>query len=104
MKSIWVIWPKRKLGGAAILLACLAITLFAVLSLGVEFLSQRTDNEATVINIGLIPGVMAVMSIILGWSAFVVQKDRSIILLVTTLAMSFQTLFVAVFEVLEALL
>lgn len=103
-RAAWTAWPRTKLGWASIVLAVISVALFAGLSLWAEMMSQRLEPSAPVLNIGVIPAVLGLVSIILGWLSLVLRKDRSAILLVVTIMMSLQVLFVIVFEVLEVLL
>ncbi len=52
----------------------------------------------------MVPALLALTSIVLGWIAFASRQDRSYALVTITLALSFQTLVVFMFEVLEVLL
>jgi hypothetical protein len=81
-----------------------AIVLFAVLSLWAEFMSLQPGDTGTAGNIVVVPALLALTSIVLGWIAFASRQDRSYALVTITLALSFQTLVVFMFEVLEVLL
>lgn len=104
MATAWTVGPKTRLGWSSVILAGIALLLFCALSLWVEAMSQSGDTNVTTLNIGIIPAAIGLVSIILGWVAFAARKDRSWLLLVVTIAMSLQALFVVVFEGLEALL
>lgn len=102
MATPWTVGPRTKLGWSAVILAGVALLLFGGLSLWVEAMSQIGSISATTFNIGIVPGVIGLVSIILGWVALAARKDRSGLLLAVTIVMSLQALIVVVFEVLEA--
>lgn len=83
--------------------AGLAVVLFAASSLAVEFMS-RSNAGATAFNIGIVPLVLALISIAIGWIAVAALKDRSAVLLAVAISMSAVVAFVTVFEVLETVL
>lgn len=104
MKAVWKIWPKSRIGWWALGFAVAFAFAFTVISLWVEAMSHQPDTSVTVVNLWLVPATFALVSIILGWIALIQRKDRSVILLVVTIAMSLQALIVAIFEILEILL
>jgi glucose dehydrogenase len=56
------------------------------------------------VNIGVIPYIVGGLSILLGWLAIILRKDRSAVLFAVMIAMTAQALFVVVFEFLEGVL
>lgn len=87
MDEAWKAFPHTKLGWAALAIAGVAIILFAVLSLWAEFMSQQPGDTGTAGNIAVVPALLALTSIVLGWIAFAARQDRSYVLLAITLAL-----------------
>jgi len=88
----------------AVALAAASVLLFGALSLWVELMSHSANTSATAVNIGIVPAAIALVSIALGWIAFAARKDHAWLLLIVTLAVSLQALFVLGFEILEVVL
>jgi hypothetical protein len=99
------------MGWASMVLAGVALLIFAGLSVWVEAMNQapagsstEVNVPATAINIGVLPYIFGGLSIVLGWLAIILRKDRSAVLFALMIAMTAQALFVIVFEVLEVVL
>jgi hypothetical protein len=102
MKTRWGAWPQSKLGWVSIFLAGTAALAFVTFSLWVKWVSRIPDGPAFAINFGVVPALMAFVSIFIAILAFTIRHDRSIILLLVSTVLSAQMLFIITFEVLEA--